>query len=432
MSSSATVTYQATAVTRDGATWLSVSPATGNTSSSNPAQLQVLANPNGLNPGVYTGDVNIAIGMATRVVRVRLVVQPAALKSISHAATGCAPSQLVLTDSAFADGSIVPAGYPALLGMLVNDNCATPVTDASVTASFDNGDAPVTLSGDGTGFYATSWVPGRVSSSVTVTFSATDATVPPPPSTAPATSVLRIGSVAANSIPPPVQARGGTVNNLNVVLGGALAPGTIASVYGSGLASVTSGTGNAPLPVSFSGTQVLVAGNAVPLFFVSSGQLNIQIPLELAPNQKYPVLAFFNNVPAIPDTITVAPATPGLLASGGAVFAQRADGSFVSSAAPAKPGEALVLYLVGMGITTPPVATGQSSSGSPLASASLIPTMTLDGETVVPFFYGLTPGFVGLYQINFIVPTDAKSGTLNLTITQGNLSANAATLLVAR
>jgi uncharacterized protein (TIGR03437 family) len=316
----------------------------------------------------------------------------------------------------------------------VNDNCATPVTDASVTASFDNGDAPVTLSGDGTGFYSASWVPGRVASSVTVTFSATDATVPPPSagSSAPVSSVLRIGSVAANSIPPPVQARGGTVNNLNVVLGGALAPGTIASVYGSGLASVSSGTGNAPLPVSFSGTQVLVAGNAAPLYFVSSGQLNIQIPLELATNQKYPVLAFFNNVPAIPDTITIAPATPGLLASGGAVFAQRADASFVSSAAPAKPGEALVLYLVGMGVTTPPVATGQVPPTNPLASASLIPTMTLDGETVVPFFYGLTPGFVGLYQINFIVPTDAKTGTLNLTITQGNLSANAATLLVAR
>jgi uncharacterized protein (TIGR03437 family) len=342
--------------------------------------------------------------------------------------------QLVLTDSAFADGSIIPAGYPALLSMLVNDNCDAPVADASVTASFDNGDPPVTLLGDGTGSYTVSWVPGRVSSSVTVSFSATDANIPPPSAgvSAPATSVLRIGSVAANSIPPPVQAPGGTVNNLNPVLGGALAPGTVTSVYGSGLASVSTGTGKAPLPTTFSGTQVLVDGNAVPLYSVSPGQVNIELPLELATNQKHSVLAFFNNVPAIPDSITIAPATPAVLASGGAVFAQRPDASFVSAAAPAKPGEALVLYLVGMGATTPPVATGQGSPTSPLANVSLVPTVTLNGESATPFFTGLTPGFVGLYQMNIIVPTDAPSGALNLTITQGNISANPTTLLVGR
>jgi uncharacterized protein (TIGR03437 family) len=39
---------------------------------------------------------------------------------------------------------------------------------------------------------------------------------------------------------------------------------------------------------------------------------------------------------------------------------------------------------------------------------------------------------VGLYQRNIIVPADAPAGTLNLTITQGNISANPTTLLVAR
>ena len=58
--------------------------------------------------------------------------------------------------------------------------------------------------------------------------------------------------------------------------------------------------------------------------------------------------------------------------------------------------------------------------------------MTVDGETVVPFFYGLTPAFVGLYQMNFIVPADARTGTLNITVTQGNLSANVTKLIVAR
>ncbi len=435
VSSSASVTYQATALTRDGGSWLSVTPPTGTTSSTNPAQLQVLVTPTGLAPGASTGDVTIAIGNVTRVVRVTLVVQAAAtLTSNARAANTCAPSQLVLTDSAFADGSIVPTGAPALLTMLVNDNCDNAVTDASVVASFDNGDAPVTLLGDGTGAYTANWTPGRVASSVTINFTAIDANIPPPSAgvSAPATSVLRIGSVAANSIAPPVQAPGGTVNNLNPVLNAPLAPGTIASVYGSALASVAVGTGNAPLPNIFSGTQILVNGNPVPLFYVSPGQVNTELPLELSTNQKHSVLAFFNNIPAIPDSITIAPATPAILASGGAAFAQRADGSFVSSAAPAKPGEALVFYLIGMGATTPAVPTGQGTPQSPLSNVTLAPIVTLNGESVTPFFTGLTPFFVGLYQMNIIVPSDAQSGALPLTITQGNISANATTLLVAR
>jgi uncharacterized protein (TIGR03437 family) len=58
--------------------------------------------------------------------------------------------------------------------------------------------------------------------------------------------------------------------------------------------------------------------------------------------------------------------------------------------------------------------------------------VTLDGETVVPFFTGLTPGFVGLFQMNIIVPADARSGALTLTVTQGNLAANVTKLVVAR
>ena len=435
VSSSIAVTYQASAVTRDGAAWLSVTPTIGVTSNANPAQLQVVATPMGLKTGVYTGDVVIAIGAAARVVRVTLIVQPAATKPVSRNATGCTPTQLVLADSAFADGSIVPAGYPALLAMLVNDDCGTPITDASVVTSFDNGDAPLTLIGDGTGSYTSNWVPGRVTSSITVTFTATDPNLPPPSAgtSAPATSVLRIGTVSANAIAPPVQNPGGTVNNNNPVLGGALAPGTIASVYGSGLATLSTVTTAAPLPKTFSGTQILVGGNNVPIYYVSPGQVNIQIPLELAPNQKYPVLAFFNNVPAIPDTITVAAATPAVIAfPDGTVKAQHPDFSLVDATHPAKPSEALVIYLVGMGATTPAVASGQGSPSSPLSIVALAPTMTLDGETVVPFFYGLTPVFVGLYQMNFTVPADARTGTLNLTVTQGNLSANVTKLIVAR
>ena len=86
-------------------------------------------------------------------------------------------------------------------------------------------------------------------------------------------------------------------------------------------------------------------------------------------------------------------------------------GWLICRAAPLQPNwRPWVLYVVGMGATTPTVPTGQASTGSPLANVALAPTMTLDGESVTPFFAGLTPGFVGLYQINFIVPSDARTG----------------------
>ena len=45
-------------------------------------------------------------------------------------------------------------------------------------------------------------------------------------------------------------------------------------------------------------------------------------------------------------------------------------------------------------------------------------------------FAGLTPGGIGLYQINFVVPTTATAGSLSLTVSQGGVTANPTTLPV--
>jgi uncharacterized protein (TIGR03437 family) len=437
VSSVTPVNYQASAVTRDGAAWLSITPSTGSTSSSSPAQLQVSTNSSGLQNGVYTGDITISTGAATRVVRVTMYVQPLTLNPVARGAiASCAPAQLVLTENSFADGSSVPAGEPAPLSVRVTDNCGTPITGASVVASFDNGDAPLPLLDDGTGAYSGTWVAARVSPSVTVTLAATSPSVPPPsPAGQPAVSVVRLGTVSGNPAPPPVQARGGTAKNslFGPFLGAPLAPGAIASIYGSGLSSTSGGTTPVTArPTQFGGTQVLIGGIAAPLFYVSANQVDLQIPLELAPNQKYSVLAFSSNLPAIPETITLGAAAPGLLTlPDGSVLAQRQDGSFVSSTAPAKPGEALVIYLVGMGSVNPTLPSGQAAPSSPLSVVNLAPVMTLDGATITPFFAGLTPRYVGLYQINFLVPSGVRTGQLKLTVAQGNLSANPTTLPVS-
>ena len=56
--------------------------------------------------------------------------------------------------------------------------------------------------------------------------------------------------------------------------------------------------------------------------------------------------------------------------------------------------------------------------------------LTLDGNTVSVLFAGLTPGFVGLYQVNFQVPPEMTSGNHELLLTQSGTASNKTVLTV--
>ena len=102
---SSTVTYQASASGTDGASWLSVSSASGQVSAASPSRLAVTADPSGLVAGVYSGVVNIAVGSFVRNVPVTLVVTGAAPSAqlYDSYATGrdasCTASKLALTSA---------------------------------------------------------------------------------------------------------------------------------------------------------------------------------------------------------------------------------------------------------------------------------------------------------------------------------------------
>ena len=192
--------------------------------------------PTGLAAGIYSGDVNVSIGALLQSVNVTFVVQPTSSSSLHPAssqteAAGCSATQLAITETGLANNFAVPAGWPATLIVQLNDDCAAPVTNGNVVASFSNGDrAAQPGRAIRLGNYSATWQPGAVNANMVVTLNATAGTLQP------ATAKL-YGGIAPNQTPPPTIAPGGTLNNLNPVVGAPLAPGTIAQVYGTGLAA---------------------------------------------------------------------------------------------------------------------------------------------------------------------------------------------------
>jgi uncharacterized protein (TIGR03437 family) len=439
-SSATAVAFQVAASTTDGGTWLTLNTTFGSSTTASPGTVVVSVDPSKLTAGIYTGAVSISMSGVVRTVNVTAVVLPSTgTSSAIHAdaitadavtAAPCTASKLAITETGLVNNFSVPAKWPATLIAQLNDDCGAAVTSGSVIASFSNGDAPLTLRGDGSGSYSSTWQPGVVSQQMVVTLNAAAGALP-------AATAKLVGGITQNQA--PVLAPGGTLNNLNPVIGAALAPGMVAQVYGSGLASFTGSPGILPLPNSYpptGSTFMLVGGLSAPLYYLSDGQLNVQIPNELATNQQYAVVVSSNNALTLPDTIDVVAGQPGVDAfpDGHVVAQHNANYSLVSSSNPAKPGEYLIIYLVGMGPTNPSVPTGAPAPGppNPLATATLQPTVTVGGQQASVAFAGLTPGAVGLYQITFQVPTGAASGDQNLVVAQGTVTANTTKLTVSQ
>jgi uncharacterized protein (TIGR03437 family) len=213
-------------------------------------------------------------------------------------------------------------------------------------------------------------------------------------------------------------------------VGGSLAPGNVIQVYGSGFASQV-GIPSLPLPAAVSGTSLIIGGVPAPLFYVSPGQIDAQIPFGLSGGKQYQVIVSANGALSAPVPIQLNTVAPGVLPypNTSEIVAVRLDGTLVSDSSPAKPGDNLIIFAAGMGLTdNSAVADGTGSPGlSPgdmLAHPQSAPAMTIDGNTVVPGFVGLTPGLVGLYQINFQLPASTPNGFSEIVLTQSGTPSN--------
>ncbi|MGH8247504.1 MAG: hypothetical protein ACREUU_13855, partial [Gammaproteobacteria bacterium] len=220
---------------------------------------------------------------------------------------------------------------------------------------------------------------------------------------------------------------------------GAVAPGAIVAIFGSNLASGNLGATSTPLPTTLGDTSVIfMAGNiqhAAPLFFVSPGQINAQMPFEILTVSNATVVVRRNTGTSIQRTLAIGLVSPGIFTANqqgtgpGAIL--HAD-SFqaVSDSAPARPGETILIYCTGLGPVTPAVPTAQRAPDTPLSHTARQVSVNIANIPAQVSFSGLAPGFVSLYQVNAQVPSTMGSGTQPVQIFVENVASNVATIAV--
>lgn len=246
----------------------------------------------------------------------------------------------------------------------------------------------------------------------------------------------------ASGLPPSIQS-GGVVSASAFGGFSTIAPGTWVEIYGSNLAGASREWAGADFvgstaPKSLDGTIVKIAGQQAFIRFISAGQINAQIPSNVAPGPQT-ITVQTNNGTSAAYPITVNAAQPGMLAPssfvvGGKqhVVALHADSTFVLpvgaianvTSRPAQPGETILLYGIGFGSVTPQIDAGQIVGVANQLSLPL--TISFGGAAAQISYGGLAPGFVGLYQFNVVVPnvsdSDATPLTFSLGGTQGTQS----------
>jgi uncharacterized protein (TIGR03437 family) len=162
-----------------------------------------------------------------------------------------------------------------------------------------------------------------------------------------------------------------------------------------------------PTVLAGTGVGVLINNISANIYYVSPTQVNLLVPTSLVPGPAMLQLVVDGlGGPAIP--IMLQAAAPSFFQSDATtVLGVHLNGSTITAAAPAQPGEIVILFASGLGPTNPAAIPNQipqaAASVTPLSSFSLL----INGVAVSPqqiLYAGVVPTFAGLFQINVQLP----------------------------
>jgi len=378
----------ASASAQDGGEWISVSVSYDYVATLyclGSSMLDIhLAPSSNMAPGTYTGNVSSGAAEAQQPpentpVTMRLASQTLAVPSPSQIGVALMQGGPALT-------------YPFVPGISLSPMGAIPATSvvasgAGLSASVSGGNVIVTAD---PGSLAT----GAHNGLLTIGCAADNCPVEVP-----------VTLTVASPGPPGIY---GVFDN--ITFAPQAAPGDVAVVLGEQLSTEPPVLATSvPLPTSLGGASVQVGGVAAPLYYSSPNQIAFQVPSGTAPG----------------PGVMVQVQRAGEISGGFSVPVRYLDAqiaavtdtaySLLDAYHPAHAGGAIILWVIGLGPTVPPVPDGAAAPVSPLAKAVDSPVVQFGPNvTVNADFAGLSPGWVGLYQVNVTVPADMPSGNFSV------------------
>ncbi len=423
----AAMSFSAAASLASGANWLSITPASGRLLGAGSLGVQV--NPRDLSPAPYRATITLSFANGSVLdVAVLLVVTSATVSAADgHRLTEtCTEKEQHLLATTLANNFGLPQGWPQPLLVRVVTECGTEVSGSAVTVSFDNGDRPLVLADHRNGVYSGTWTPQNVAGRVKLAVTAIHPLLRP--------ATLELGGSVGTSNTPQIF-RYGAVNAASFRRFAPLAPGSIFSVFGANLVEGVNLSPSVPLAKTLGGLSLKLGSFEVPLFYAASGQINAQVPFEIPENTTLPLVASIRGAFTMPEPFGIAAAQPGIFTinqsgSGqGAVL--NAAAVLVDLSAPAAAGDVLQVFCTGLGATDPQVPSGMATPNTPLHRAVREVKAKIGGVDALVQFAGLAPGFVGLYQVNVVVPSGVTPGNaVPLVLTQSAVDSNVVTIAV--
>jgi uncharacterized protein (TIGR03437 family) len=253
------------------------------------------------------------------------------------------------------------------------------------------------------------------------------------------TSVLLFLAVTGVAVAQPTV--GGIVNGASFVPGQAIAPGSLFSIFGTKLAAAPAGADTIPLSTSLGGVTVkFVSGSTsveAPLLFLQSNQINAVVPWNLVPGEAT-VTVTNGSVASAPASVKIGDFSPAVFAIGTMAAVQNVDGSLAQPAGsisgrtthPAAIGDVVIIYATGLG----PVDTTPAEGGIPSQTTDTLhkPFVDIGGISAEIQFSGLSPQFVGVYQLNVVIPNVAPGDTVPVQLALGGITSPKLTMAVSQ
>jgi uncharacterized protein (TIGR03437 family) len=242
---------------------------------------------------------------------------------------------------------------------------------------------------------------------------------------------------------PPIR---GVVNAASYIVGEAVSPGEMVTLFGPGLgpataayAAVDPATGK--LATNIGGVQVLFNGTPAPMIYAGSTQVSAVVPYEMASVANPSVWIDFEGQTSNAYQLSAAAAAPGIFAQNaagsgpGAILNQ--DNSLNGPGHAAAKGSIVQMFLTGEGQTTPLGSTGAITIVTlPPPQVTPAPVqpiqVSINGQPALYTYAGEAPGMVaGVMQLNVQIPANAPSGPLSIAVSIGsNISQTGITVSV--